>query len=105
MLTSFSPPLINPFAKAVIEQRRDLVRRPHEVERVKRALYALTIAPEIFIEDLSVYLGLRTAYLRTETIATNEELRDVVDLMWDVALRIEDGDLSRRLSSEGIAGE
>lgn len=85
---------VNPLARAVIEQRRDLVRRPETGERVARALYALTIAPEFFVEDFSVYLGLRSAYHRVGDMASNEDLRDVVDLMWDVALRIEDGDLS-----------
>jgi uncharacterized protein (TIGR02302 family) len=85
---------LNPLAKAVIEQRRDLVRRPDTGARVARALNALTIAPELFIEDMSVYLALRTAYFRLRSMASNEEFRDVVDLLWDVALRIEDGDLS-----------
>lgn len=85
---------VDRMARAVVEQRRNLVRAPGRRDRVAKSLDALTIAPERYIEDSGVYLGLRTALYRTRNISTNEELAEVVDLLWDIALRIEDGDLS-----------
>lgn len=89
-MRSFSEPL----ARAVIEQRRALVLRPQEHENVALALRALTLNPERFIEDVVVYLTLSAAFRRTGQIQTSAQLTEVVDLLWDVALRIEDGDLS-----------
>ncbi|MEJ2119025.1 MAG: DUF4175 family protein, partial [Alphaproteobacteria bacterium] len=61
---------------------------------VAEALDALTIAPEIFIHEYGVYLGLRTAYWRLENAQNNAELESVADLLWSVAVHLEDGDLS-----------
>jgi len=84
----------NPLARAVVEQRRNLVADPWRHDRVARALNALTIAPERFSKNTSVYLGLRTAFYRSYYLANSEQLADLVEFMWDIALNIEDGDLS-----------
>ena len=52
-----------PLARAVVEQRRRLVEDPRDRLQVARAIEALTLEPEEFIEDLQVYLGLRSVYL------------------------------------------
>ena len=59
-----------------------------------RALDALTLEPEGFIEDLQVYLGLRSAYWRLQRDTTRVRRNSVIAQLWDVALRIEDGNLS-----------
>jgi uncharacterized protein (TIGR02302 family) len=82
-----------PLAKAIIEQRKNLVRQPEEKGPVERALSALTIAPERFTKDKVLYLGLRTAYWRLFNNDSFESLKSVVDQLWDLALRVEDGDL------------
>ena len=82
-----------PLAKAIIEQRKSLVRKPGERQPVMRALNALTLAPEHFFEDKVLYLGLRSAYWRLRNNRTVEGLKSVVTQLWDLALRIEDGDL------------
>ncbi len=82
-----------PLAKAIIEQRKSLVRKPDERKPVENALAALTIAPERFIDDKVLYLGLRSAYWRLRSNRTVEGLKSVVTQLWDLALRIEDGDL------------
>ncbi|MCV0368242.1 MAG: TIGR02302 family protein [Filomicrobium sp.] len=84
----------NPLARAVIEQRRKLVEDSRHRVSVERALSALTLEPEGFIDDVQVYLGLRTAYYRLKRDDTRPGLDSVIDQLWDVALRIEDGDLS-----------
>ena len=82
-----------PLAKAIIEQRKSLVRNPDEKGPVELALSALTIAPERFTKDKVLYLGLRTAFWRLFNNDSFESLKSVVDQLWYLALRIEDGDL------------
>lgn len=83
-----------PLAKAVIEQRRDLVASPRDVRGVVRMLNALTLGPDKFFDDKAVYLGLRSAYWRLVHETGIESVKSVVDQLWTIALRIEDGDLS-----------
>lgn len=84
----------NPLARALIEERRLLALDANERERVQAALDALAIAPEVFTPEPSHYMGLRTAYFRLANARSDEDLRGVVDYLWEVAVRIEDGDLS-----------
>jgi uncharacterized protein (TIGR02302 family) len=81
-------------ARAVVEQRAKLLDDPRYRDQVLRALDALTLEPEGFIDDLSVYLGLRTAYRSLERDTSRAGLKSVTDGLWELALRIEDGDLS-----------
>ena len=64
---------------------------------------------ELFHNDVVVYLGIRTAASRLEYQAASEQVaKEVMALLWDVALRIEDGDLSlaaRRLKDAQMALE
>jgi len=84
----------NPLARAVVEQRRLLAMDANARERVVRALDALMIEPERRINNSAVYLGLVTAQWRLKGGADDDRLRSVVDQLWEVALRIENGDLS-----------
>ncbi|MEZ5925409.1 MAG: TIGR02302 family protein [Hyphomicrobiaceae bacterium] len=84
----------DPLAAAVVEQRRKLALSPGSYQDVARALDALTIAPEQFIPDLTVYLGLRTAYRRLGNPPSVDSFQSVIDQLWEIALRIEDGDMS-----------
>ncbi len=84
-----------PLARAIVEQRRKLVLKPRSNrEKVAMAIDALTIAPEKFIEDRTVYLGLRTVYWGLKHHDSRKKAQESVDRLWDIALRIEDGDLS-----------
>ncbi len=83
-----------PLARALIEQRRNLVRNTDSASRVARALDALMIVPDKVIGDTGVYLGISTAYHRLKRPHDMESVTQIVDLLWDIALRVEDGDLS-----------
>ena len=83
-----------PLARAIIEQRGKLVISRLAREGVAQALEGLTISPEKFQMDKSVYLALRSAYWRLQRRTDDEALISVVDQLWDVAVNIEDGDLS-----------
>lgn len=83
-----------PLARAVIEQRAKLVEDHRYRDQVVTALDALTMEPEGFIDDTRIYLGLRTASYRLQGDRTRAGMKTVVKQLWDVALKIEDGDLS-----------
>jgi uncharacterized protein (TIGR02302 family) len=83
-----------PLARAVVEQRRKLAEDPRDRMQVARALDALTLEPEEFIEDLQVFLGLRSAYWRLQRDATRSGRNSVMAQLWSIALRIEDGNLT-----------
>ena len=83
-----------PLARAVVEQRRKLVEDPRDRLLVAKAVDALTSEPEGFIDDLQVFLGLRSAYWRLQREDTRASRNSVIAQLWNVALRIEDGNLS-----------
>lgn len=84
-----------PLARALVEQRRDLVMDPDHHEGVDTALDGLTLAPDLFDTPPAVFLGLRTAKSRLDAAKADADLVDVADLLWSMALQIEDGDLSK----------
>ncbi|HWJ17130.1 MAG TPA: TIGR02302 family protein [Geobacterales bacterium] len=83
-----------PLAKAVIGQRRSLVENPSDTAPVASNLNALGITAEDEGTASTIYLGLRSAYWRLRHSPTMDEVESVVDQLWDVAVRIEDGNLS-----------
>src|SRR5262245_34116926 len=83
-----------PLARAVVEQRRRLVEDSRDRLKVAKALAALTTEPEGFIDDLQVFLGLRSVYWRLQKEDSREVINSAVSQLWHVALRIEDGALS-----------
>jgi len=82
-----------PLAKAVVEQRKKLVRDPSAPEGVANALEALTLGGHKVIDDTTVYLALRNAYWRLRSDVSRDSVASVVDQLWQTALRIEEGDL------------
>lgn len=94
-LTLPSKPFANPLARALVEQRRDLILDPDDRAGVATALDALQIAPDAFDVPLGVYLGLHTAQGRLAAAKTDAALLEVADLLWQMALRIENGDLDK----------
>ncbi|SHF51663.1 TIGR02302 family protein [Kaistia soli DSM 19436] len=83
----------NPLARAVVEQRRTLALDAGKAGYVASALDAITLDPTKFKDD-GVYLSLRAAYHRLTGARDDEDLLSVVDFLWQIALGIEDGDLS-----------
>jgi uncharacterized protein (TIGR02302 family) len=82
-----------PLARAVVEQRKKLVRDPGAPDGVANALDALTLGGDKVIDDSVVYLALRNAHWRLRGDRSPEAVASVVDQLWSTALRIEEGDL------------
>jgi len=89
---------LNPLAKALVEQRRALILDPDgATHTVGVVLGALRLAPDQFHTTPSVYLGLGAAEARLARASTDSALVEVADLLWAMALQIEDGDASQTL--------
>ena len=84
----------NPLARAIVEQRRILLFSPGSYLDVRLALDALAIAPDKFPIDSSSYLMLRSAYRQLRQEPSKELFKTVADQLWQLALRIESGNLS-----------
>jgi uncharacterized protein (TIGR02302 family) len=83
-----------PMARALIEQRRMLALDADAQATVLTALDALTLAPDRFKMESNVYLGLRSIFWQLAHARNDDSLREVVARMWDMAVNIEDGNLS-----------
>ncbi len=83
-----------PLARALVEQRRNLALDANARPLVITALDALAIAPDKFTPQASVYLGLRTIFWSLVRAKSDNDLRDVVTRLWQMAVELEDGDVS-----------
>ena len=87
----------DPLAAAIIEQRRDLLWNRKNAPRVTQVLRAVSYLPEDIFDNDKSYLILRSAIRRLEYRTSDlptDQLRDeVAEMLWKVALLIEDGDL------------
>lgn len=93
---------LNPIAKALIEQRRDLLWNRANARRVSQILRATLFQPEDLPLSEGPYLQLRSAIRRLEgglafsdvTGGIPPDLRDeIAAVLWDVAVELEDGQL------------
>ncbi|MDY8108902.1 TIGR02302 family protein [Fulvimarina sp. 2208YS6-2-32] len=84
----------NPLARAIIEQRRLLALDVNAVPRVVEMLDAVTLHGDTFIEDSADYLAIKAARARIATAYDDDGLISAVDFLWEIALGIEDGNLS-----------
>jgi uncharacterized protein (TIGR02302 family) len=83
-----------PLARALVEERRNLAFDAQSRPIVLTALDALGAAPERFTPEASVYLGLRSIYWALDRAKSDDDLRDVVRRLWQMAVGLEDGDIS-----------
>ncbi|WP_375617104.1 DUF4175 family protein, partial [Bartonella sp. AP58NXGY] len=83
----------NPVARAVSELRRLLALDVSAKERVLDMLSALLVRPEKGLQNTAHFLVLQSAWTRLSLAQTEEDLRDVVDYLWQIALGIEGNQL------------
>ena len=84
-----------PLALAVVEERRKLALDANAARDVAEMLDIITDThPDEFIKDVSVFTALRVAFRTIQRNTDHDELRGALDLLWETALAIEDGDLS-----------
>ena len=91
----------DPMAAAVIEQRRNLLWSLSNAPRVAQMLRAVSHRPDDVFRSETAYLRLRVILRRLETF-TEYGLRaaqqdEIADAMWDLAILLEEGDLTDAL--------
>jgi uncharacterized protein (TIGR02302 family) len=84
----------DPLARALVEQRRKLALDIGARRSVERALDTLALYPDRFTPKSGTYLALRSVYWRLKNAEGTEALRGVVDYLWQIALRLEDGEMT-----------
>jgi uncharacterized protein (TIGR02302 family) len=81
-------------ARAIIDQRKELVKDPKSRTAVAEILDDLNKQPALFRDDTVAYLALRLAALRLRQDDAAAAIAAVVPLLWETALRIEEGRMS-----------
>ncbi len=85
----------HPIAKQIVDLRRDLIQSPMDSrENVSRALENILVRPGLYGGNPVVFLALRAASSRLYYNHGLAQINSVIPLLWDIALQIEDGDLS-----------
>jgi uncharacterized protein (TIGR02302 family) len=90
----------NPVARAIIDERKELTRDPGDREPVADALEDLSARPALYNNDMVAFLGMRMAADRLMLDRDADAVASVQQLMWDTAVRIEDG--GTRLDQEAL---
>lgn len=87
-------PFEHPLARAVIAERKRLVREPEARREVLRRLDRLAESDAAAEAGTAIQLGLAIAGARLRQSSDADGRRSVVDLLWELALMIEEGTLS-----------
>ena len=91
-----------PAARMVVGARKQLTLHPTDRESVFEVLNAISSRPGLFNSDIGVFLAMRSAAARLRYAPENAAgLASIQELLWTIALRIEDGELAlaeRRLA-------
>jgi uncharacterized protein (TIGR02302 family) len=96
----------HPVARAIIDQRKELVTDPGSRLAVADTLSDLRERPQLYRDDTVAFLAMRLAEERLRINDDASAKAEVLQLLWETALRIEDGRMSlaerdmRRLQQE-----
>jgi uncharacterized protein (TIGR02302 family) len=90
-----------PIAKAVIEQRRDLIWNRDNATRIIQVLRAITYEPEGYFPNEQAYLTLRRVITRLDIHADgplSDTVRDdLAEMLWNAGVLLEEGNLADAL--------
>ena len=85
---------LNAFSRAIIEQRRALALDGNYADELVDVIDSLTVRPEQYADDYAAYIALAGVRRGLLDARNDDALRKIVDDLWDLAVGIEDGDLS-----------
>jgi uncharacterized protein (TIGR02302 family) len=81
----------NPVAKALVEQRKELSRKGADKNDVADTISDLALRPDRYNNDIVAFMAMRTAQARLHLDRTGSAIAPVQQLLWDTAVRIEEG--------------
>jgi uncharacterized protein (TIGR02302 family) len=82
----------HPVAKAIIDQRKLLSRDITQEDIVAETLDDLASRPALYREDFTVFLALHSAARRLQMTPGREVVPGVEELLWNTALKVDEGD-------------
>ena len=85
---------VDPLARAVIEQRRNLAMDANYAPALVDVIDVITLRPEQFENKYAAFISLAAIRRGVLDARDDDALRQVVDDLWDLAVGLEDGDLS-----------
>ena len=80
-----------PLARALIEQRRNLIMQPDEAGSVAQMLDAILTYPEGLIDRSGTHLAIAMALSRLQTAEDRAGMDSVIQMLWQIAINVEDG--------------
>jgi uncharacterized protein (TIGR02302 family) len=83
-----------PLAAAVAEQRKVFALDTRQMPQAIALNEALVLRADETIPDLGNFIAIESARARMNMARGEEQLKDTADYLWEIALGIEDGDLS-----------
>ena len=83
-----------PLARLLIEQRRGLVMEPDDTGNVEKMLEAALLYPEGLIERSGTHLAIAAVLSQIRAARDHDDLRAVIDLLWQIANGVEDGEMA-----------
>jgi uncharacterized protein (TIGR02302 family) len=89
-----SRPFSEPLAAAVAEERQTFALDTRRMPEAIALNEAVTIRPEETIPNTTHYLLIESALARMKLAKADEQLKDTAQYLWEIALGIEEGDLS-----------
>lgn len=95
----------HPVAQALVALRKRMTLSPAERRGHAQELDRLSAEPDAFDHDSTVFLGLRTARARLQRDRRPEAIDEVQDLLWELAVRLEEGGRDRTLRQLNAARE
>jgi uncharacterized protein (TIGR02302 family) len=95
----------HPVAQALIALRKRMTLAPAERSAHVRELDRLSGTPDAFDNDTTVFLGLRTSRARLLRDRRPEAIDEVQEVLWELAVRLEEGGRDRTLRQLNAARE
>ena len=83
-----------PLAQALIEQRKALIMEPDAAKTVADLLSALLIYPQGLVDNSGTHIAIAAIVSHIQNLRDHSDVVEAIDLLWQVALSIEEGDLS-----------
>jgi uncharacterized protein (TIGR02302 family) len=85
---------VKPLARSLVEQRRHLILKPDEQGQVAEMLAAILAYPVGLIDGSGTYLAIATSAARLRAAASQDDVDEAVNLLWQTAVGVEDGSLA-----------
>jgi uncharacterized protein (TIGR02302 family) len=85
---------IQPLAQALVEQRKTLILDPEQLQNVQKLLSAILVYPVGLIDRSGTHIAIASVISRLRNMHDQADLQEALDMLWQIAIIIEDGDVA-----------